>query len=69
MKIQVTYFCTNGKYKPVASIIEVPSARHFQQNREYWLSRARALIRAKRYWSETDMEKYGYTEWKARAVK
>jgi len=69
MKIQVTYFCTNGKYKPVASIIEVPSARDFKLREDYWVSRARALIRAKHYWSEEDMKEFGYTKYKVRGVK
>lgn len=69
MKIQVTYFDTNGRYKPVASIIEPPSSYHFTKNKEYWLQRARILIRAKRNWTEKEMEKFGYTDYKCRIVK
>lgn len=68
VKIQVTYFDPNGKYKPVASIIEVPSTYSFCKNKEYWVSRARQLIRNKRYWTEEDMQKFGYTEYKAKKL-
>lgn len=68
VKIQVTYFDPNGKYKPVASVIEVPSTYSFCKNKEYWVSRARQLIRNKRYWTEEDMQKFGYTEYKAKKL-
>lgn len=68
VKIQVTYFDPNGRYKPVASVIEVPSTYAFCKNKEYWVSRARQLIRNKRYWTEEDMQKFGYTEYKAKKL-
>ena len=68
VKIQVTYFDPNGKYKPVASVIEVPNTYSFCKNKEYWVSRARQLIRYKRYWTEEDMQKFGYTEYKAKKL-
>ena len=45
VKVQVTYFDTTGKYKPVASIIEVPSTYDFYKRRNYWLARAKTLIK------------------------
>lgn len=66
MKIQVTYFCTTGQYKPVATVIEVPSSYDFYKRKNYWLNRAKTLIKNKRYWTEDDMRKYGYTEVKAK---
>jgi hypothetical protein len=68
VKIQVTYFDTTGKYKPVASVIEVPSTYSFYKKREYWVNRAKSIIKAKRYWTDDDMEKFGYTEYKAKIL-
>jgi hypothetical protein len=68
VKVQVTYFDTTGKYKPVASIIEVPSTYDFYKRKNYWLARAKTLIKNKRYWTEEDMQKFGYTEYKARFI-
>ena len=68
VKIQVTYFDPSGKYKPVASVIEVPNTYSFYKQREYWVNRARTLIRNKRYWTEEDMKKFGYTEYKAKIL-
>ncbi len=68
VKIQVTYFDTTGKYKPVASVIEVPSTYSFIKRKEYWINRAKSMIKAKRYWTDDDMQKFGYTEYKAKIL-
>lgn len=68
VKIQITYFDTTGKYKPVASVIEVPNTYSFYKKREYWVNRAKSIIKAKRYWTDDDMEKFGYTEYKAKIL-
>lgn len=68
VKIQITYFCTTGQYKPVSTVIEVPSTYNFYKRKNYWYERAKLNIRAKRYWSNEDMEKFGYTEVKARIL-
>ena len=68
VKIQITYFDTTGKYKPVASVIEVPSTYSFYKKREYWVNRAKSIIKAKRYWTDDDMKKFGYTEYKAKIL-
>lgn len=68
MKIQVTYFCTTNQFKPVSAIIEVPSGYDFHKRKNYWISRARAQIMAKRHWTDDDMEKFNYTEVKTRII-
>lgn len=68
VKVQVTYFCTNGKYKPISTVIDVPSTYSLFKNKEYWYNRAKTNIKAKRYWTDEDMKKYGYTEVKARVL-
>jgi hypothetical protein len=68
IKIQVTYFCESGKYKPVATVIEVPSTYSFHKNKAYWIARAKKNIQAKRYWSDMDMLNFGYTEVKCRLM-
>lgn len=68
IKIQVTYFCESGKYKPVSAVVEVPSTYSFYKNKSYWTQRAKAQIKSKRYWSDMDMLNFGYTEVKYRIL-
>lgn len=68
IKVQVTYFCTNGKYKPISTVISVPSTFDLYKRKQYWYERAKRNIMAKRYWTNEDMEKYGYTEVNARIL-
>lgn len=69
MKIQVTYYCTSGKYKPISTIIEVPNSHQFVTKKSYWLNRAKQRIMAKRYWTEKEMTDFDYTEVKYRIYK
>lgn len=68
MKIQVTYFCATNKFKPVSAIVEVPSSYDFYKRKQYWISRARAQIMAKRHWTNEDMQKFDYTKVKTRII-
>ena len=69
MKIQVTFFCDNGKYKPVVAVVNIPSSYDFYKRKKYWIARARKLVESKRYWSDEDMENFGYTITKAKICK
>lgn len=69
MKLQVTFFCNNGKYKPVAAIVQPPSSYHYIKNKDYWIHRAKLIVKAKRHWTDEDMEKYGYTDHKVMIIK
>jgi hypothetical protein len=68
LKVQITYFCTNGKYKPVSTVVSVPSTYDLYKRKEYWYGRAKKNIMAKRYWTDKDMENFGYTEVNARIL-
>jgi hypothetical protein len=68
IQVQITYFCTTGKYKPVSAVVRVPSTYDLYKRKEHWYGRAKAIIKAQRYWSDEDMEKFGYTEVKARIL-
>jgi len=68
MKYQVTLFCASGKYKPVASIIDVDHI----ETREQKLAAIRKgteKICIKRLWSSAELKKYGYTKAKIRRVE
>ena len=69
MKIQVTYYCTTGKYKPISTTVDVPNTHQFMLKKDYYIQRAKLRIMAKRYWSEKNMSNYGYTEYKTRIYK
>ena len=68
LKVQITYFCTNGKYKPVSAVVNVPSTYDLYKRKQYWYDRAKAVIKSKRYWTDKDMENFGYTEVNARIL-
>lgn len=63
MKIQFTLFCTNGKYRPIATIIDVPTVEELENKEhfEYWKKRALNRIAAARYKTGADLMKSGYT--------
>ena len=69
MKFHVSYFCDNGKYKPVSTIIEPKTSYDFYKRKNYWIERAKQRIMAQRYWSENDMKNFGYTDCKIRIYK
>ena len=68
IQVQITYFCTTGQYKPISTVVRVPSTYDLYKRKEYWYERAKKNIMAKRYWTNEDMEKFGYTEVKARIL-
>lgn len=73
-KYQVTLFSTTGAYKPVACIV------NNQQDNDADLSMDRQerkkiqkagviKICQKRYWTLSDLNKYGYTKYKMKVVE
>lgn len=72
-KYQVTLFCTTGKYKPVACIVnnEQPDNLDWtlDKDKRKELQRKGVIkIAQKRYWTQSDLKKYNYTKCKMRAV-
>lgn len=61
MKIQVTLFCKTGKYKPMSTLIEVPTVEEFKENFDKYKKIAISNIAAKRYRDGASLIRDGYT--------
>lgn len=67
---QVTLFATNGKYKPISTIVNydtsvIPDRSNDEHIREI-KNKGIKQICQKRYWTSKDLLKYGYTKCKIR---
>ena len=61
-KIQVTLKCATGKYKPVSTIIEVPSIAGYNKRKKEYDDKAITKICQSRLWSAEDLVRFGYTK-------
>ena len=59
---QVTLICENGKYKPVSTIVTMEETT----DRRAIMREGQKKIMIKRYWSMSDLTRYGYTKGKIR---
>lgn len=59
---QVTLICENGKYKPVSTIVTLEETT----DKKIIMREGQRKIMIQRYWSMTDLKKYGYTKGKVR---
>ena len=59
---QVTLICESGKYKPVSTIVTMEETT----DKKAIMREGQRKIMVKRYWSMTDLAKYGYTKGKIR---
>ena len=66
MKLQVTLFCTTGKYKPMSTVIEVESVEDYKENKAKYQKRAIEKICAQRYTNTFYLNQQGYTQIKVR---
>lgn len=66
MKIQVTMFHNENKFRPIATIIEVASMADFEENQKEYVKKAISKIAQKRYRTPQDLYKTGYTIYKYR---
>lgn len=66
MKVQVTLFDKDNRYKPVSAIIEVESVKDFKEHEKEYKTKAIQKICIKRLWTKEDLIKYNYTTCKCR---
>lgn len=59
---QVTLMCDNGKYKAVSTIVTMEETN----DKKAIMREGQKKIMIQRYWSMTDLKKYGYTKGKVR---
>lgn len=66
IQIQITLTSTMGN-RPISTLIEVKSVKDFNENQKEYKKLAKTRMCVQRNWSGTaDLEKYGYTQLKAR---
>lgn len=66
MKLQFTLFCATGQYKPVSTILEVPSIEEYKARANEFKEKAIRKIAQQRRWDGNDLANYHYTSLKVR---
>ena len=66
MKIQVTMFHKENKFRPVATVIEVDNMADFKNNQVAYVKKAITKIAQQRYKTPDDLYAEGYTSYKYR---
>lgn len=66
MKIQITMFHKENKYRPIATVIEVDSMADFKENQKEYVKKAISKIAQQRYRTPQDLYKTGYTIYRYR---
>lgn len=66
MKLQVTLFATNGKYRPISTIIEVESMQEYENNKTKYQTKAIANICHNRKTTWHKLKSDSYTSVKVR---
>lgn len=66
IKLQVTLFCENGKYKPISTIVNIESMEYYKENKKQVQQKAIENICHKHYTSWNNLKKDGFTKVKVR---
>ena len=66
IKMQVTLFDKNNKYRPISTLIEVNSIEEYNNNKKEYQQKAVQKIAAKRYLTISELKKQGYASLKVR---
>lgn len=66
MKIQVTLFDKNNKYRPVSALVPVTDVNEIKTNREDIKNRGIKAIMIKRGWTKKELIEYNYLTCKMR---
>ena len=66
MKLQFTLFATNGKYKPISTIIEVENMQDYEENKSKYKTKAIINICHNRKTTWKDLKEQTYTSVKVR---
>ena len=69
IRLQVTLFDTNNKYKPISTIVNVESVEYYKQHQQQTRQRAIEKICAKRYTTPKQLAKDGYNQIKVRVYQ
>ena len=69
IRLQVTLFDTNNKYKPISTIVEVESVEYYKEHTQQTRQKAVEKICAKRYTTPKQLAKNGYNQIKVRVYQ
>ena len=69
IRLQVTLFDTNNKYKPISTTVEVESVEYYKQHQQQTRQKAIEKICAKRYTTPKQLAKDGYNQIKVRVYQ
>lgn len=69
IRLQVTLFDTNNKYKPISTIVNVESVEYYKQHQQQTRQKAIEKICAKRYTTPKQLAKDGYNQIKVRVYQ
>ena len=69
IRLQVTLFDTNNKYKPISTTVEVESVKYYKQHQQQTRQRAIEKICAKRYTTPKQLARDGYNQIKVRVYQ
>ena len=64
--LQVTLFDVTGRFKPISTLINVPSVEEYKRNKVEYKTKAIQKICNQRYMSGKELMKLGYKEIKVR---
>lgn len=65
IQVQVTIFSEKG-YKPISTLVTVASLEEYQQDKSKVHKRGLVQLCSKRYMTQYDLKKYGYTKMRGR---
>ena len=69
IRLQVTLFDTNNKYKPISTRVNVESVEYYKQHTKETRQKAIEKICAKRYTTPKQLAKNGYNQIKVRVYQ
>lgn len=69
IRLQITLFDTNNKYKPISITVEVESVEYYKQHQQQTRQKAIEKICAKRYTTPKQLAKDGYNQIKVRVYQ
>lgn len=69
IRLQITLFDINNKYKPISTTVEVESVEYYKQHQQQTRQRAIEKICAKRYTTPKQLAKDGYNQIKVRVYQ
>ena len=69
MKLQITLFDKNKKFKPLSTLVDIPNIEYVEGHKKQLINKAYQQIASKKYMLSTELHNDGYTIVKMREYK